>query len=896
MQQRRSIRKKFLSATVALLLILIAVSASASELAMLNIRQVTIKSNEEIGRLAAENSGESLTGYAIHDAEVVASSTSRILEERFARLEGEIAWLRDRAQDRYARSANYIAIPFPNFTEAPDGRQSLSWVLAPGLSSGTGTTEGDLAEAGVLEETYRFGNFASVADSVMLSEPGVSTIYIVTESGVGIAYDSDAALKKEALGGVTVVEQRDRAWYRTPKASGNLYISAPYEDSFGRGLCISLVMPFYGEDAGGGATADVARPDAESGTFKGVIGMDVFVADMQAMVQEAGAGAADDAFTMLIRGETVISAPDYENYTGEGKEALAAYLGKGRYDVLGAMEKEDSGMIRIDLDGAAGDGTHSYVVWSPVEPASWHVVYVLPEASITATAEQTEQDILRVTEQTSAHSAQQILIATIVLSAALAAALLLCVFFANRFSRRITDPVVHLAEAVSRVGGDNLSYTSDIHTDDEIEGLSHSFETMTQELGAYIENLAAVTAEKERIGAELDVASQIQTSMLPCIFPPYPERAEFDLYATMNPAREVGGDFYDFFFVDDDRLCVVIADVSGKGVPAALFMVVAKTLLKSTAQNGAAPAGTLMAVSDMLTENNETNMFVTAFIGTLSLSTGRFEYANAGHNAPYIKSGGAYRPLPVDPGFVLGVVEGIEITAQSVTLAPGDALFLYTDGVTEAMAPDGGLFGDERLLAALNADTDDRPITRVAGIERAVRAFAGGSEQSDDITMLALLYSGMDAQTTGADARMEVGADTANLDGVLDFIRAQAAAGGIGGTALQHLAVSCEEVFVNIAKYAYAPGTGSVEVCCVASGGEIAVRFRDSGTPYNPLDRPDPDITGNLEDRPVGGLGIYLVKEFMDDVSYRFEDGFNILTLRKRQEPSGRGSADREDL
>ena len=280
-----------------------------------------------------------------------------------------------------------------------------------------------------------------------------------------------------------------------------------------------------------------------------------------------------------------------------------------------------------------------------------------------------------------------------------------------------------------------------IRTGDEIQALSEAIKTMELEINEYIQDLTAVTAEKERIGAELNVATQIQADMLPRIFPAFPEREEFDVYATMNPAKEVGGDFYDFFLVDDDHLAVVIADVSGNGVPAALFMVIAKTLIKNHAQNQEAPGTVFTQTNEQLCEGNDAGLFVTGWMGVLEISTGKFVYVNAGHNPPLLKrAGGTFEWLKSRPGFVLAGMEGVRYRENTLQLEPGDRLYLYTDGVTEATNSREELFGDERLQNALN-EYMDLPVEQfLPKIKECIDAFVGGADQFDDITMLALDY------------------------------------------------------------------------------------------------------------------------------------------------------------
>lgn len=316
--------------------------------------------------------------------------------------------------------------------------------------------------------------------------------------------------------------------------------------------------------------------------------------------------------------------------------------------------------------------------------------------------------------------------------------------------RKVIQPIDQLTKATEDfiqnneeelAAGTAAVNVPDIRTGDEVELLADSFRRMEEDMISYIRSFMQITAEKERIGAELNVATQIQADMLPRIFPAFPERKEFDIYATMNPAKEVGGDFYDFFLVDDDHLAVVIADVSGKGVPAALFMVIAKTLIKNHAQNKEEPGDVFTHTNEQLCEGNDAGLFVTAWMGILEISTGQFIYVNAGHNPPLLRhAGGGFEWLKSRPGFVLAGMEGVRYRENVMRLVPGDCLYLYTDGVTEATDGNQELFGEERLLAALN-DQPGLPVHELLPkIKGCIDAFVGEAEQFDDITMLGLEY------------------------------------------------------------------------------------------------------------------------------------------------------------
>ena len=309
--------------------------------------------------------------------------------------------------------------------------------------------------------------------------------------------------------------------------------------------------------------------------------------------------------------------------------------------------------------------------------------------------------------------------------------------------KSVFDPLTVIAQRMRGFRANRMDELEPlgITSNDEIGDLAISFNNMAVSLDKYIKDLTAVTAEKERIGAELDVAKHIQSSMLPCIFPPYPDRKEFEIYATMQPAKEVGGDFYDFFMVDDEHLAIVMADVSGKGVPAALFMVIGKTLIKDHTTSSSDLGDVFSEVNNMLCESNSEGLFITAFEGVLNLRTGEFRYVNAGHEPPFIAhAGGRFAAQKIRPGFVLAGMEDIRYKSGSIQIEPGDKIFQYTDGVTEATDADNKLYGMERLENVLNANLDQSPNDILPAIKKDIDQFVGNAPQFDDITMLCLEY------------------------------------------------------------------------------------------------------------------------------------------------------------
>ncbi|MDT3844683.1 MAG: PP2C family protein-serine/threonine phosphatase [Bacillota bacterium] len=334
---------------------------------------------------------------------------------------------------------------------------------------------------------------------------------------------------------------------------------------------------------------------------------------------------------------------------------------------------------------------------------------------------------------------------------------LLAVYFVNRWLKnRVIDPVLRL-EKVSEAFVESSRRAEmpeelvindpDIHTGDEIESLSVAISDMFVGMKNYMSSLLTVTREKERIGAELDVANNIQASMLPRIFPAFPDHNEFDIYATMDPAKEVGGDFYDYFMLDDHTIGLVMADVSGKGVPAALFMVISKTLIKNRCQDSRSPAEVLSYVNDQLSEGNDSDMFVTVWLAILDINTGKGLAANAGHEHPAIRrKGGKYELDIYRHSPAVATMEGMRFREHPFELNPGDSLFVYTDGVPEANDEAGKFYGTDRMIECLNADPDADVQKLLIEVREDIRKFAGEAEQFDDITMLVFDFWGPDGK------------------------------------------------------------------------------------------------------------------------------------------------------
>ena len=439
--------------------------------------------------------------------------------------------------------------------------------------------------------------------------------------------------------------------------------------------------------------------------------------------------------------------------------------------------------------------------------------------------------------------------------------------------RLVVNNIRSVNTKLEQIIGGNLSVTVDVRASSEFSSLSDDINSTVTTLKHYIDEAAA------RIDKELEFARSIQSSALPSTFPAFPEEKRFDIYAAMHTAKEVGGDFYDFYRLGDDKIAFLVADVSGKGIPAAMFMMRSKTLIKSLAERGLAVNEVFTKANEALCEENDAGMFVTAWMGILNLRTGHVEFANAGHNPPLLyRADGSYTYLHSHAGLVLAGMEGIQYKLQEFDLQKGDRFFLYTDGVTEATNPDKQLYGEDRLQEFLNAHQEDALQEVLERLKADIDAFAGEAEQFDDITMVTLQYKGSDKKMT----EKVFPAKTEALDDATAFLEAEMEKADCSPKMMMQMSVALEEIFVNIAHYAYGEGEGDMMLGISTDDGEVTVQFTDSGEKFDPLAKEDPDVTLSASERSIGGLGIYMVKKTMDDMYYVYQDGKNILTIVKK--------------
>jgi sigma-B regulation protein RsbU (phosphoserine phosphatase) len=497
-------------------------------------------------------------------------------------------------------------------------------------------------------------------------------------------------------------------WYQIPKELNQPCWSEPYYDEGGGNILMATYsVPFYKKVGGKRQFMGIATADISLGWLQDVVS--------SIKVLQTGYGF------LISKNGTIVTHPMKELIMNETLFGVAEARGDARLREIGRkMIRGESGFIPFR---AIVSEKECWMYYIPIPSNGWSLAVLFPQDEFTA-------DIVRLNR--------------IVILLGIGGLLLLSIAVAF-ISRSITRPLRTMARATEAIATGNLDIElPPPKSGDEVGKLSEAFQYMKGSLKEYIKQLTETTASKERIESELKIARDIQMSILPKIFPPFPERSEFDIYAIIEPAREVGGDFYDFFFIDDDHLCFVIADVSGKGVPAALFMAVTKTLIKATAAPGSTPGEILTKVNHELSEGNDSCMFVTIFFGILNIKTGEILYTNAGHNPPFIiRRGEGMKDLKSGRSVVAGAVDDLVYETEKLILEAGDALFMFTDGVTEAMNEKEELFSEERLKEGI-VDLQERSAPEmVNGVKGKVISFAHGAPQSDDITMMVIVYKGI---------------------------------------------------------------------------------------------------------------------------------------------------------
>lgn len=709
MDKRKSISQRVKRILLGLSLTAVIITAVVAVISMMLIRNRVVQDSKELGDSATDIATANLTAQMEQNRLNVADSRAEYAGAQLDRISGYIQSLKSNIEFMYTHPERYGEVA----VLPPDKKNAGKYVLMRDLKDESIKLEDINEEMGLL------GNMDSAFSSVMeVAGDEIATIYMGVDSGVLISYDQYSQLADPGPGNESYFDFTQRPWYTSAKESGGVVFSDTYMDDYGRGLTISCSAPFYNE----------------KGEFAGVVSMDILIDDLLQSI--INLQSTDGSYVMLVEKDgDIIASPFME----KNQETFENILTDSSNEMGQVADKILSG-----VSGIAKTDKGVYYSYAEIGMTDWTLVIYIPAESIGDPVDMIKETIQSGTNATllSINTTIRYTIVALILVILFIIAGVLIV--SGKFSDRIIRPLISLRDDVMIISGGNLKHQAKVIDNDEVGDLASAFNDMSASLTEYIDNLTKVTAEKERIGAELNVATQIQADMLPRTFPPFPERTdEFDLYASMDPAKEVGGDFYDFFLIDDDHIGLVMADVSGKGVPAALFMVIAKTHIKNRAMMGGSPSEILSYANDQLCEGNEAELFVTVWLAIIEISTGKGLAANAGHEHPVLRrKGGKFDIVEYKHSPAVATMEGIRFREHEFQINPGDSLFVYTDGVPEATNAHNELYGTDRLLEALNSEPDVDVKRRLEIVKASVDSFVGDAPQFDDLTMLAFDYYG----------------------------------------------------------------------------------------------------------------------------------------------------------
>lgn len=861
-------KKKKIGQKITTLLFIVVLSAviltgGISVWSLIHMKNLSSETSGELGKKAAEDAEMALEQQASKHLKKLTLEKAAFINEKFQTVEAYVHGIASLTKQIYENPKGY-----PDRTVAKPKKESIE--LAAQLLRSKRLRE---PSKGQLEELEKLGNIQELLVQYNAHNDMVSSTYLATQSGWMIQADYIAFSKYEKGEEMPdYYEASKRQWYRKALQlkEGETVYSDVIRDVHGGGDCIVCSQPVY-----------------YNGKIVAVAGVGSYLKTVNETVLNTTIGESGYAVLINQNGQIVVS-PKISGETAVHAEKILDLRKSSHVDLRKAAEDMtagNTGLTRLILDNQ-----EVYLAYAPLKRLGWSFGTIMPVEEVIAPAKESQEVILALTDETEEKQKMAIQRMYLLLISIVPAAFFTVSLLGTIFSQRITNPLRTLTADVKQISGGNLDFQVEVSTGDEVEELGNAFNQMTAQLKEYIQNLASVTAEKERIRTELQVASKLQADMLPDPSNLLTEGQAFTLHAFMVPAKEVGGDFYDFFMLDKNHLAIVAADVSGKGVPAALFMVVSRTLLRISLSKKKSLAKMAQEVNNILCRDNKDGMFVTAWMGILTLSTGELVYVNAGHCHPLLLQNGKYHYLTELGGMMLAGLEDSDYQETKIILCPGDMLFQYSDGVTEAHNEEQELFGEDRLLELLNQHKDTEPKSLILKVWQELEQFRGKSEQFDDITMLAIRYEGSTLMTeednnTSSDTLEEGDRITMvcspkleKLQDITDHIKL-CLQGQFPKEILSCVFIAADEIYSNICRYSKAE---KMECTCTVKQGTVMLQFEDNGVAYNPLEKADPNVQTDLEDRELGGLGIYLVKKQMNQVEYEYKNGKNCLTLVKK--------------
>lgn len=720
-----SIRKRILTVLLSSCLLSIILTSLIAFKAIYDTRELTLSIGNEIIFQAAENSQEALIQRAKLALEQTAFDKANELDENLGKVKKDVIIL-----------SNMMT----NIASNPEEYHSRN-IFEPSKNDIDKITAQLLFSSEVVDKSspilrQEIGLTANIQDFLIQINTNSNVIissYVASKNGFTIMVDRFAGRKFQNSDiKPDFYNATSRPWYIQAKKEDKTIFTDIVIDALGGGPCIICATPYYA-----------------NGQFAGVVGMGTFLDNINEIILNTKIGDNGFGFVINKQGQ-IIASPHTTGDLITGINNIKDLRQSTNTSLADAVQKiinEKAGLTEANIDGK-----DYYLAYAPMKNTDWYFVTAMEVDTVIAPAKETHENIINIATEYMDNLSEKTKMTVIGMIISISILLFFITYIGWSLADYLTKPIRQLSKGVQQIAMGNFNGKLNIHTGDEIESLAISFNAMTTELQTYIKNLEQITAEKERIATELNVATNIQKNMLPCIFPPYPDRKDFDIYAVMYPAKEVGGDFYDFYLLDENHLVITIADVSDKGIPAAMFMVITKTILKNFAMSMTSPddfSAVVQCANRQLCENNEEMMFVTVFMGMLDLKTGKFIYVNAGHTPPMIrhkhKDDSTFEYLPVEKNCVLGINEEAQFKQQEVYLKQGDELFLYTDGVTEAINKEKKLYSIERLYSNLNKINQKSSCQDILrDVKLSIDEFAQGMYQSDDITMLAIKLNYLD--------------------------------------------------------------------------------------------------------------------------------------------------------
>jgi len=680
-----------------------------------DLNELVTQTNEQQKQSIVEISQQTMDSVISISQDQSVRMEAMLADSMFGNLATAVNLLEDYAEKLFADPASFPARPYAAPDAADEGRTTVQLLTEEGVDTADPEIAGRLGLAANMSELM-----AAVYEST-----GVNSCYIALADGAMLLADDHAASKFAEDGSVITFPMRQRDWYTGAAETGKLFFTDVVSDVFTGQVGIMCGAPVY-----------------QDGRLVAVVGADLYLDSMARSV------AGSDTGSMFI---CIINQNGHVVFSPRQEGVFRVKLAGDAADLRASDNEALSGFVRSAFSGVTpvqkieADGKQWYMAGAPISTVGWTVLNVVSAEAAnqpTVMMEDRYDSLLNGAMETYrkklGYSRQTILVLLIVIT-------VLGIIWALAMAKRIVRPLNAMAERISALGGRDLQFMMEdtYRTGDEIQVLAEGFADLSARTLKYVDEVQRVTAEKERIGTELSMATAIQASQLPKLFPPFPSRPEFDIYASMTPAKEVGGDFYDFFLIDPDHIALVMADVSGKGVPAALFMMISRVLIKSHLQNGQDLGEALANVNNRLCEGNEMDLFVTVWAAVVEISTGRGTAVNAGHEHPALRrAGGRYELITYRHSLALAAMDGLPFKAHDFELNPGDSLFVYTDGVAEATNARNELFGTDRMLDALNSDPGAAPRDVLSNVMDGISRFVDGAEQFDDITMLSFQYNG----------------------------------------------------------------------------------------------------------------------------------------------------------